>query len=72
MSRTRNYLKGLTTGYAATFATVAIGLWLTPFTLRFLDREEYAIFTLASDFLICLSLLDIVIPSVLGVHAAPL
>ena len=59
MSRTHNYVKGLTTGYAATFATIAVGLWLTPFTLRFLDREEYAIFALASDVLMWLGLLDI-------------
>lgn len=43
-SRTRNYLAGLLTGYTVTFVTVAVGLWLTSFTLRFLDREEYAIF----------------------------
>lgn len=46
-SRTRNYLAGLLTGYAATLLTVAVGLWLTPFTLRFLDREEYAIIALS-------------------------
>ena len=50
-SRTGNYLKGLASGYLATLATILVGLWLTPFTLRFLDREQYAIFTLASDVL---------------------
>jgi O-antigen/teichoic acid export membrane protein len=72
MSRTRNYLKGLTTGYAATLATIAVGLWLTPFTLRFLDREEYAIFALASDLLMWLGLLDIGITAGLNVKAAQL
>jgi O-antigen/teichoic acid export membrane protein len=72
MSRTRNYLKGLTTGYAATFATVAVGLWLTPFTLRFLDREEYAIFALASDLLMWLGLLDLGITAGLNAQAAQL
>jgi O-antigen/teichoic acid export membrane protein len=59
MSRTHNYTKGLITGYAATFTTIAIGLWLTPFTLRFLDREEYAVFALASDLLMWMGLFDI-------------
>jgi O-antigen/teichoic acid export membrane protein len=72
MSRSRNYVKGLTTGYVATFATVAVGLWLTPFTLRFLDREEYAIFALANDLLMWLGLLDIGITSGLNVQAAQL
>src|ERR1035438_1077215 len=72
MSRTHNYVKGLTTGYAATFATIAVGLWLTPFTLRFLDREEYGIFALASDLLMWLGLLDIGIASGLSVQAAQL
>jgi hypothetical protein len=48
-SRTRNYLVGLVTGYLVTLVTVAVGLWLTPFTLRFLDREEYAILALSND-----------------------
>jgi O-antigen/teichoic acid export membrane protein len=70
--RTSNYLKGLATGYAATLATILVGLWLTPFTLRFLDREEYAVFTLASDLLMWLGLLDIGITSGLSVQAAQL
>jgi Na+-driven multidrug efflux pump len=72
MSRTRNYVKGLTTGYAATFATIAVGLWLTPFTLRFLDREQFAVFALASDLLMWLGLLDIGIASGLSMQAAQL
>src|SRR6266498_3878560 len=71
-SRTGNYLKGLATGYVATFATIVVGLWLTPFTLGFLDREEYAIFALASDLLMWLGLLDIGITAGLNVQAAQL
>src|SRR5215475_9924002 len=71
-SRTSNYVKGLTTGYAATFSTIAVGLWLTPFTLRYLDREQFAVFTLASDLLMWLGLLDIGITSGLNVKAAQL
>ena len=71
-SRTSNYIKGLSTGYVATFATIVVGLWLTPFTLRFLDREEYAVFTLASDLLMWLGLLDLGITAGLSAQAAQL
>lgn len=69
-SRTRNYLAGLSSGYVVTFATIFVGLWLTPFTLRYLSREEFAVFTLASDVLMWLGLLDIGISAVLNVKAA--
>src|SRR6266702_3598346 len=67
-----NYLKGLATGSTATVATIVVGLWLTPFTLKFLDREEYAIFALASDLLMWLGLLDLGITAGLNVQAAQL
>lgn len=71
-SRTRNYLLGLGSGYVFTIATVVVGLWLTPFTLRFLDREQFAIFTLAADVLMWLTLLDFGISSALRIQAAHL
>ena len=71
-SRTRNYVAGLFSGYVLTFATIVVGLWLTPFTLSFLDREEYAIFMLAGDMLMWLGLLDLGITAGLRVQAAQL
>lgn len=71
-SRTRNYLAGLFTGYLAIFSAVAVGLWLTPFTLRFLDREEYAIFALSGDIILWLSLLDLGTSAALRVQVAQL
>ena len=50
-SRTRNYVKGLASGYVVTLATIGVKLWLTPFVLRYLDREEFAVFLLAGDVL---------------------
>jgi O-antigen/teichoic acid export membrane protein len=70
VSRSRNYLKGLASGYVVTISTVAVGLFMVPFTLRFLDREQYAIFTLAGDVLMWLGLLEIGITAVLNVRAA--
>jgi O-antigen/teichoic acid export membrane protein len=72
MSRTRRYLMGLGSGYVVTFATILVGLWLTPFTLRILDREQFAIFTLANDILMWLGLLDLGITAGLNVQAAQL
>ncbi len=58
-TRSANYAKGLLTGFASALAFVAVGLWLKPFTLRFLDGEEFAVFTLAGDLLILLTFLDL-------------
>jgi O-antigen/teichoic acid export membrane protein len=69
-SRTKNYIRGLASGYVVTFATIIVGLWLTPFTLRFLDREQFAVFTLAADTLMWLGLLELGFTSVLNVRAA--
>jgi len=70
ISRSRRYFAGLATGYTVTMLTMVIGLWLTPFTLKFLTREEFAIFTLASDVILWLSLVDLGIASSLKVQAA--
>lgn len=51
---------------------VAVGIWLTPFTLRYLDREEFAVFSIALDLLTWLTLLDIGISAGLRVQAARL
>ena len=69
-SRTRAYLAGLATGYLVTIVTVVVGLWLTPFTLRYLSREQYAVFTLAGDVLMWLGLLDLGITAGMSVQAA--
>ncbi|HEX8844423.1 MAG TPA: MATE family efflux transporter [Pyrinomonadaceae bacterium] len=57
--RTRNYLAGVLTSYAVVALTILYNLWLTPFTLRFLDREEYALFVFGNDLLTWLVLLDL-------------
>ena len=69
-SRTGNYLRALASGYVVAAATVVVGLWLTPFTLRYLDRERFAVFTLAGDVMAWLTLLDLGFVSVLNSRAA--
>ncbi len=72
MSRSRRYIAGLSSGYAVTLVTLAVGLWLTPFTLDYLDRERYALFALTSDTLMLLGLIDLGITASLRVHASRL
>jgi O-antigen/teichoic acid export membrane protein len=57
--RAHNYLAGVLTGYAVVGLAVSVNLWLTPFTLRFLDRDEYALFIFSNDLLTWLVLLDL-------------
>lgn len=71
-SRTIRYLAGLLTGYTVTLVTLGVGFWLVPFTLRFLDREEFGIFTLAVDVLMWLTFLDLGVTAALKVQAAQL
>jgi O-antigen/teichoic acid export membrane protein len=47
------------TGYTVISLAVIVNLWLTPFTLRFLDRDEYALFVFSNDLLTWLVLLDL-------------
>ena len=58
-SRTGNYLTGLLTGYGVIALMLASNLFLTSFSLRFLDKEEYGIFVFSSDILAWLTLLDL-------------
>lgn len=71
-SRSKNYFLGLSTGYITTIVTILVSFWLTPFTLGFLDREKFAIFSIASDILVWLTLLDLGISAVLSGKAAQL
>src|SRR5579872_7511084 len=71
-TRTFNYLAGLGTGSVRMFVHVLVGVFLTPFTLRFLDREEYAIFGLTLELLTWLTLLDVGITAGLRIQAARL
>jgi O-antigen/teichoic acid export membrane protein len=70
MSRASNYVKSLVSSSVVTLASVVVGLLLVPYSLRFLDREQYAVFTLAGEVLLWLGLLDIGITSVLNVKVA--
>ena len=70
--RAHNYLAGVLTGQAVVSLAVGVNLWLTPFTLRFLDRDEYALFVFSNDLLTWLVLLDLGMTVGLRAQAAQL
>lgn len=69
-SRTQNYIAGLATSYILTIGGSLIALWLTPYILSFLSQEGYGIFTLGSDIVNWLLLLEIGITPGLSVYLA--
>jgi O-antigen/teichoic acid export membrane protein len=71
-SRAQAYLAGISTGSARMLIQVLVGVFLTPFILKFLDREQYAIFGLTLELLTWLTLLDIGVAAGLKMQAARL
>jgi O-antigen/teichoic acid export membrane protein len=73
MSRdTKQFLKGIFSGYAFMIVSLIVSLWLVPFTLKYLTKPEYAIFAIASDLLSWLSLASLGVGSVLNSKGAQL
>jgi len=70
--RFKNYLAGVSTGQMRMVVQTVVGLWLVPFTLHYLDREKYAIFSLTLSVFTWLGLLDFGITAGLRVQAARL
>ncbi len=68
--RLKNYIAGIGTGSFRMLLQVVVGLWLTPFILRYLDRQEFGIFSLTLEVLTWLTLLDIGITAGLRAQAA--
>ena len=66
----RNYLAAVLTGQLSKLAAVGVGLWLTPFVLRYLDREAYGVFALAMSVITWLSLADLGTSAGLQAHLA--
>ena len=70
MNRTKRYVYGLLSSYVVAICTAVVGLFLVPFTLDHLTREQFSIFTLATEVLMWLGLLELGIAAVLNVKAA--
>lgn len=70
VSRTGKYIAGVSTGYLTTVAGIIVSLALTPFILRYLDAEAYGIFTLGTNVIMFLTLIDIGVAAGINVHLA--
>jgi O-antigen/teichoic acid export membrane protein len=68
----KSYFKAITSGYARIVLTILVGLWMVPFTLRFLTRAEYGVFAIAGDILVWLGLLQLGTGASLNSRAAQL
>lgn len=71
-SRTDNYLLGLSSGYFFTFIILLIGFWLTPFILKSVGREGYALYALMTEFLVWLGIADLGMSAGLNIQVAKL
>lgn len=58
-SRLSRFVGGLGLGYLHTILTVAVGLWLTPFLLRYLGSHDYGLWLLGAQVLVYLALMDV-------------
>lgn len=58
-SRIVSYLQGVGTGYLKILVTTLVGLWMVPFTLKYLSHEEYGVFAVVSDILVWLGLMQL-------------
>ena len=68
----KRFLKGVASGYAYMITSLLVGLWLVPFTLKYLTKPEYAIFAIAGDLLSWLGLAGLGVSSVFNSRGAQL
>ncbi len=55
----KSYLKGVGSGYVKTALMILVGLWMVPFSLKFLTQAEFGVFAIAGDIILWLGLLQI-------------
>jgi len=53
------FIKGITSGYTFMIFSLIVGLWMVPFTLKYLAKPEYAVYAIATDLLGWLSLANL-------------
>lgn len=65
-----SYIKGLSTGYVYIILSILISFFMIPFSLQYLTKEEFGIFTIANELLMWLGLLELGSVSVLRSRAS--
>ena len=72
MSNFKSYIKGVGSGYLNMLIINIVGLILTPFVLKYLTKEEFALFYIAGDLLMWLGLTQLGVSSSYNSRAAQL
>lgn len=72
MSNFKSYIKGVGSGYLNMLIINIVGLLLTPFILKYLTKEEFALFYIAGDLLMWLGLAQLGVSSSYNSQAAQL
>jgi O-antigen/teichoic acid export membrane protein len=54
-----NFVKGVSSGYLLMLVNNLISLWLIPYSLKFLTREEFSLYYMATDLMMWLSVVNL-------------
>jgi O-antigen/teichoic acid export membrane protein len=54
-----NYFKAISSGYLKTIISSLIGLFMVPFTLKFISQSEYGVFAIAGEIMLWLGLVQL-------------
>ena len=70
MSGVKKFLRGVVTSYIYIIITSIVALWLTPYTLSFIDKSHYGYYVLLADILTWVNLLQFGVSGVFNSKAA--
>lgn len=65
-----NFFKGVTSSYLLMLVNNLIGLWLIPYTLKFLTREEFSLYYVTTDLMLWLGIINLGTSSVFVTRVA--
>jgi O-antigen/teichoic acid export membrane protein len=67
-SRTRNYFLGVSTSYITTLVSMVIGLWFTPFVLRYISPEAFGINSVMGNLVLWTQIFTLGFPAWLSLY----
>lgn len=70
MSGVKKFLRGVVTSYIYIIITSIVALWLTPYTLSFIDKSHYGYYVLLADIITWVNLLQFGVSGVFNSKAA--
>jgi len=67
-SRTRNYILGMSASYITTLVSIVIGLWFTPFVLRYISPEAFGINSVIGNLVLWTQIFTLGFPAWLSLY----